>query len=292
MVTVGWEDHRNIVESSVDLYAVSVDSDGNLGAEQLISNQFGDQTNLALSFADDNSSVLYAAWQDYDGFQHDIYVKNLTTDTDAEQITTLTTENKAPALRTVNGSRYLVAWEDIRGGIHSDLYFYDSHPDSRGHADEGVPVSTSVLNQMQPQILPFAGSNPDSLTYIIVWQDMRSSGKTELTNIYAQAYSGQMPVSIDEVVVAQEFKVGSAYPNPFNGAVSIPIENMRGTNLDLYIYDLKGREILHETLGTQAGHTYTWSGQNHLGLNLSSGVYMVSVVSDTQLYTQKVMFIK
>lgn len=292
MVTIGWEDLRNVSESSVDLYAVSVDTDGNLGAEQLISNQFGDQTNLVLSYADDQSSVLYAAWQDYDGFQHDIYVKNLTTDTAAEQITTLTTENKAPALRTINGSRYLVAWEDIRNEIHSDLYFYDSHPDSRGHAQEGVPLSLAVLNQMQPQIVPFAGSNPDSLSYLIAWLDMRSSGKTELTNIYAQAYSGQMPVAVDDVVVAQEFKVGSAYPNPFNGAVTIPIENTSAGDLDLYIYDLRGREILHESLGNHAGHSYTWRGQNHLGQYLSSGVYLVSVVSGTQLQTQKIMFIK
>ncbi|MBT6001286.1 MAG: T9SS type A sorting domain-containing protein, partial [Candidatus Marinimicrobia bacterium] len=292
MLTIAWEDLRNVSESSVDLYAVSVDTDGNLGAEQLISNQFGDQTNLALSFADDNSSTLYAAWQDYDGFQHDIYVKNLTTDTAAEQITTLPTENKAPALRAISGSRYLVAWEDVRNGIHSDLYFYDSHPDSRGHGAEGVPLSLAILNQMQPQIVSFAGSNPDSLSYLITWQDMRSSGKTELTNIYAQAYSGQMPVSVDEVVVAQEFKVGSAYPNPFNGAVTIPIENLGTTNLDLHIYDLKGREILHESLENHTGHNYTWRGQNRLGKNLSSGVYLISIVSETQLHTQKVMFIK
>ncbi len=292
MISIAWEDLRNVAESSVDLYAVMVDTDGNLGAEQLISNQFGDQTNVALSFGDDNMSVLYAAWQDYDGFQHDIYVKNLTTDTAAEQITTLTTENKAPALRAINGSRYLLAWEDGRNGIHSDLYFYDSHPHSRGHGAEGVPLSLAVLNQMQPQIIPFADSSPDSLSYLIVWQDMRSSGKTELTNIYAQAYSGQMPVSVDEVMVAQDFKLGSAYPNPFNGSVTIPIEKSQESNLDLYIYDLKGREIHYESLGHQGGSSYTWNGQNHIGQNLSSGVYMVSVVSGTQFSTQKIMFLK
>ena len=291
-ITIGWEDLRNAAESSVDLFSVIIDTDGNLSEEQLISNAFGDQTELELSFADDNSSVLYAAWQDYDGFQHDIYVKNLTTDTAAEQITTLQSENKDPALRTISGSRYIVAWEDVRNGIHSDIYFYDSHPDGRGHGAEGVPLSTAVLNQKQAQIVPFTGSNPDSLTYLIAWLDMRSSGKTELTNIYAQAYSGQMPVSIDEVVVAQEFKIGSAYPNPFNGSVNIPIENLRGADLDLYIYDLKGREILHESLGSQSGRIYTWEGQNRFGQDLSSGVYLVSIGSETQLHTQKVMFIK
>ena len=121
---------------------------------------------------------------------------------------------------------------------------------------------------------------------------MRSSGKTELTNIYAQGYNAQLTTSLDNVVVAQDFKVGSAYPNPFNGAVNIPIENMGAGNLDLYIYDLKGREILHESLGNQSGRIYTWRGQNRLGMDLSSGVYVVSIVSETQLHTQKVMFIK
>jgi len=292
LVTIAWEDLRNVAVSSVDLYAVTVDTDGNLGAEQLISDQFGDQTNLVLSYADDGSSVLYAAWQDYDGFQHDIYVKNLTTDTAAEQITTLETENKAPALRTINGSRYLLAWEDGRSGIHSDLYFYDSHPDARAHAAEGVPVCTAVLNQMQPLIVPFAHSNPDSLAYLVAWQDRRSSGKTELTNIYAQAYSGQFPVSVDEPVVAQEFKVGDAYPNPFNGAVNIPIQNAMGRDLDLYIYDLRGRQVLHETLANTRSGVYTWRGQNRAGQNLSSGVYLVSIVSETQVHSQKVMFVK
>ena len=292
LITIGWEDLRNLIISSVDLYAVTIDTDGELSEEQLINDDFGDQTELKLSFADDNSSVLYAAWQSYDGFQHDIFVKNLTTDTDAEQITTLTTENKTPALRAINGSRYLVVWEDGRLGIHTDLYFYDSHPYSRGHQMEGVALSRAVLNQMQPQIVPFADSNPDSLTYLIAWLDMRSSGKTELTNIYAQAYSGQMPVAIDDVVVAESFKVKAAYPNPFNGAVTIPIENGARANLDIYIYDIKGREVLHQNLGNHPNSSYTWNGKNGFGQTLSSGIYMLTIASDSRQNTQKIMLLK
>mgnify|MGYP002638551507 FL=1 len=292
LVYVAWEDLRNVAVSSVDLYLVQVDTDGNLSDEQIITNAFGDQTQLALSLADDQSSVLYAAWQDYDGFQHDIFVKNLTTDTEAEQITTLDTENKSPALRAVNANRYLLAWEDGRNGIHTDLYFYDSHPSSQGHGIEGVPLSLAVLNQMEPHIIPFADSHPDSLTYLIAWQDMRSSGKTELTNIYAQGYSGQFPVSIDSPVLAHDFQVGSAYPNPFNGAVTIPIENALKAGLEIHIYDLKGRDVFHENLGSSSGLSYTWNGLNMQGETLSSGVYVLAVATDRQTYSQKVMFLK
>ncbi len=292
IVYIAWEDLRNVAQSGVDLYVVQVDTDGNLGDEQLISNAFGDQTQLALSLADDMSSVLFAAWQDYDGFQHDIYVKNLTADTDADQITALETENKSPALRAVNANRYLVAWEDGRNGIHTDIYFYDSNPYSNGHGLEGVPLSLAILNQMEPQIIPFADSSPDSLTYLIAWQDMRSSGKTELTNIYAQGYNGQFPVSVDAPALAEDFAVNQAYPNPFNGAVTIPIENGLKADLDLRIYDLKGREVFHKKLGSAAGLSYTWNGLNAQGETLSSGVYLLAVSSNRHSYSQKIMFLK
>ncbi len=291
-ITVGWQDLRNIAESSVDLYAVTVNSDGTFGTEQLISNRFGDQTSLALSFADDASSVLYAAWHDYDGFQHDIFVKNLTLDSEPVQITTLDADNRTPALRAVTSTRYLLAWEDGRNGIHTDLYFYDSEPGSAANEPEGIPLSLSVLNQMQPQIVPFAINSADSMSYLIAWQDMRSSGKTELTNIFAQAYTGVTTVAVDAPVLAQDFRVGQAFPNPFNGAVTIPIENQDARDLSVRIYDLKGREIIHERLENHQISDYTWNGLDNQGQSLSSGVYLVSVESGVQRYSQKIMFLK
>jgi len=293
ILTIGWEDGRNTSVSGLDLYAVSIDADGNLGEEQLISNQFGDQSNLALSYSDDGSGILYAAWQDYDGFQHDVFVKNLTTDTEAEQITSLETENKNPALRAVTGDRFLLAWEDDRNGfqIHTDLYFYDSAPESPGHLAQGVPLSLSVLNQREPQIIPFSDNSTSDMGYMIVWQDMRSSGKTELTNIYAQAYTGRF-ASIDEPVVAQDFRVGDAYPNPFNGEVSIPIENLIGSNLEVHVYDLKGRLVFNENISEMRGQNYVWNGLSRGGNALSSGIYLISVRSDLQQNSQKIMLVK
>lgn len=292
LITVGWEDHRNVGVSGVDLYAVSIDTDGNLGVEQLISDRFGDQYVLALDLADDNSGELYAAWQDYDGFQHDVFVRDLTSGADAIQVTDDEFENKTPALRAVTATRYLLAWEDGRNGIHTDLYFFDSEPESPGHQAEGVPLSLAVLNQMEPQIIPFANNSPDSLAYLLAWKDMRSSGKTELTNIYAQAYTGRTPVGIDPPVLATEFKVGAAYPNPFNGAVTIPIENQAGATLDLRIYDLRGREILHKSLGVNNTSQYIWNGLDMGGQALTSGIYLVSIESDMQRFTQKLMYLK
>jgi len=292
LVTVAWEDQRNAAESGVDLYAVTVDGDGNLGTEQLISDRFGDQTEVVLSYADDNSQVLFAAWQDYDGFQHDIFVKNLTSDTEPVQITTLATENKQPALRAVSASRYLLAWEDGRLGISLDLYFYDSEPGAPGHVAEGIPLCQAVLNQKNPQIVPFADNSPDSMAYYLAWLDMRSSGKTELTNIYAQAYTGQTTAVKGAAILTDDFKLGQAYPNPFNGSVTIPVENSGGYALDLRIYDLKGRELLRRSLADHASNQYVWNALDLQGQPVSSGIYLISLTSGDMQSSQKVMLLK
>ncbi|MCF6238251.1 MAG: T9SS type A sorting domain-containing protein, partial [Candidatus Marinimicrobia bacterium] len=262
-----------------------------LGTEQLVSDSFGDQKNLQLSFADDHSGVLYAAWQDFNGFHYDIFAKNLTTDTAAEQITTLLSDDKNPALATVNASRYLLAWEDWSDEISTDLYFYDSEPGSPGNVSGGIPLSLAVLSQKEPRIVAFADNAPDSMNYLITWLDMRSSGKTELTNIYAQAYTSLI-VSIDEPVLAEAFELAAAFPNPFNGSVTLPIKNGSGSNLDLWVYDLQGREILHEQLSSDPGLNYVWNGLDRNGNTLSSGIYLISVASGNQRFSQKIMLLK
>ncbi len=292
LIHVAWEDQRDLANSGVDLYAISVNGSGELGQEQLLSNDFGDQTRVDLSIADDGSGVLYAAWQSFDGFQNDVFVKNLTTDTEPEQITTLETENWDPAIRAVTGDRFLVAWADGRPGIYTDVYMYDSEPGSAGHAENGIAVSSAVLNQMEPQIIPFADNSTTDMAYLIAWQDMRSSGKTELTNIYAQAYTGVATGINPEPQLVSDFKLGAAYPNPFNGSVTIPFSNPAGEALVLRIHDILGREIHSAQLQTAGQSVYTWTGQDLAGSVVSSGVYLVSVESASQRHSQKLMFLK
>lgn len=289
---IAWKDTRNFATSGVDLYLQSIDYDGNLGTESVISEAAGNQTEVALTLADDGSGVVYAAWQDFDGFQHDIFVRNLTTGTDAEQITDLDVENKLPAIRAVTGDRYLVAWEDSRPGLYTDLYFYDSESGSGANVANGVAASTALLNQMMPQIIPFPDSSPEAFKYLIVWQDMRSSGKTELRNIYAQAYLKYPVSTTPEPQLVKDFKLEAAYPNPFNGAVTIPFENPQGMELALRIYDVRGR-LQYETQLTQHGSgEFVWNGMNLAGNVLESGVYLLSVQGGVQQFTQKLMYLK
>ncbi len=292
-IILGWEDSRNAAVSGVDLYSNRIHPDGTFAAEFIISDATGDQTALALSPAADGSGAIYAAWEDYrDGVQHDIFVREISLPAAEEQITTEGSEDLDPALQALTADRFLVAWEDFRNGIHSDLYFYDSKPDVDGHADGGVPLSLAVLNQTDPIIKPYADSELDSMAYLIVWLDMRASGKTELTNIYGQVYA--TPSSNRTApVLASDFRVGPAYPNPFNGGVNVPVQVLQQEEVKLYIYDLRGREI-HRSRSVMAGRQVLhWNGRDQTtGKTAHSGVYLVRVVSPTGSVEQKLLLLK
>jgi len=290
---IGWHDARQAATNGVDLYYRSVTSDGTLGEELTVVESSGDQTELALSLADDDSGVLYAAWEDYrDGLQHDIFVRELNSSSSEIQITTESSEDLAPALRVVSASHFFVVWEDFRNGIHSDLYFYDSEIGHEYNVPGGVPLCVDVLNQSDPQIAAYADNSPDSSAYIIVWEDMRSSGKTELTNIYAQGYiEGAVAIDDDEVTV-QDFQVMPAFPNPFNGTTSIPVELNRPGMVKLTIHDLQGREIFSQSEYLSGNQTLQWIGHTDDLQELGSGVYIARIEFADQSLSQKLIYLR
>jgi len=87
----------------------------------------------------------------------------------------------------------------------------------------------------------------------------------------------------------------SAYPNPFNGEVTIPYstsENFAGT---LTIYDLKGREVYSTILqhAIPAEYAFHWNGQDRHGASLDSGIYLVQITSPGfGSHSQKISILK
>ncbi len=289
---VAWEDPRNILNGT-DLYLRAISRDGNAGNEWAFAAGPGDQSQLELALSDDGSGVLYAAWSDFsDGVQHNLWVRNLTVRTPAVQVTDLSTEELHPALRVISAERFLLAWEDYRGGIHSDIYLYDSDPAGAAHVTNGIVVCDAVLDQTDPQIVPFADSSPEIPRYAIVWEDKRSSGKSELQNIYAQAYY-DVNVGVEPSNIPRSFVISSPYPNPFNGLVRFSVEIPETGLVTWSIYDLQGRVIYQRSDQLSAGrHNLFWRGINNYDEAVGSGVYLLVVNYRSRVFTHKLLYIK
>ena len=88
-------------------------------------------------------------------------------------------------------------------------------------------------------------------------------------------------------------KLGNIFPNPFNLNVSFPIFSNRSQFLDIKIYDISGRSVFEDKILVNDGkNIYNWSGINHYGTDVPSGVYFFIANSKNESKIKKIMCIK
>jgi len=84
------------------------------------------------------------------------------------------------------------------------------------------------------------------------------------------------------------------YPNPFNNEVNILFNTNYKADILLEIHNLKGASI-HKLLLPQSkrgNHHFRWNGKNTHGDILNSGVYIITVSTDTEIATKKILLLK
>lgn len=71
------------------------------------------------------------------------------------------------------------------------------------------------------------------------------------------------------------------FPNPANPAVTITFDLARERDLNLGVYDMRGRRVVELRRGSYAAgrHTVTWQGRDQDGRAVASGVYLVRLTA-------------
>jgi YVTN family beta-propeller protein len=74
----------------------------------------------------------------------------------------------------------------------------------------------------------------------------------------------------------------AAHPNPFNPVTRIEFSLVQDATIDLAVYDLQGRRVrtLSHERRPEGVHTVTWDGRDGAGRAVSSGVYLVRLITD------------
>lgn len=93
-----------------------------------------------------------------------------------------------PFLYTSLNNSLLVVWEDSRNG-YADIYFQELINGEESYTNNGSVVCDGFHNQLNPKIDIL--SEQTEISYLIYWDDMRSSGKDPLINIFAQKFVQQ-----------------------------------------------------------------------------------------------------
>ena len=87
----------------------------------------------------------------------------------------------------------------------------------------------------------------------------------------------------------------SAYPNPFNNAVTLPFTLKSPGTLRLVIYNIEGQVVYRRRYTTplQAGrHQLKWQGVTQRNMPVASGEYIVQFRTKNVVNSQKILLIK
>ena len=90
-------------------------------------------------------------------------------------------------------------------------------------------------------------------------------------------------------IVPTEFKIGAAYPNPFNPSTTLEIAVPEAGYVSVQVYNVMGQVVATLAEGQMAANTYqfTWNAGD-----MASGMYFVKAQLGDQIGTQKLMLLK
>jgi hypothetical protein len=87
-----------------------------------------------------------------------------------------------------SGHSYLIAWEDSRNSSGSsadeDIYFQEYKDDALSFPSGGEKITTFTQKQERPIIAQYSDDS-----FVIIWEDYRSTGKEFCANLYGQSFS-------------------------------------------------------------------------------------------------------
>jgi hypothetical protein len=113
---------------------------------------------------------------------------------------------------------------------------------------------------------------------------------------------GESPQFLGKVILAEPPKQSLLlpnYPNPFNPKTWIPYQLASQARVTLYLYDAKGSLVRTIELGQRKAGYYInkqraihWDGKNTASESVASGVYFITLKTDSFSVTRKIVLIK
>ena len=96
-------------------------------------------------------------------------------------------------------------------------------------------------------------------------------------------------LSADDFVWPEDFKISNIYPNPFNPSANFDIEVPVYSNIEINIYNLQGKFIGSIFNGNLSKGVYqmSWDASAY-----SSGIYFISMKSESGTHTKKAILLK
>lgn len=94
--------------------------------------------------------------------------------------------------------------------------------------------------------------------------------------------------------VPTEYKLYQNYPNPFNPSTIIKYQLPENTFVKLNVYNSMGQLIKTLVNDIRAAGTYSieWHSDNDFGCNVSSGIYFYCLITNNNVFTNKMVLVR
>ncbi|PID27636.1 MAG: hypothetical protein CSB55_08155 [Candidatus Cloacimonadota bacterium] len=108
-------------------------------------------------------------------------------------------------------------------------------------------------------------------------------------------------VANDDVVENIGISLKQNYPNPFslqaierNGATNIEFSSDKDEEINLSVFDVKGRLVKELVNGKTAKgpHTVSWDGKDYNNKNVASGIYFYRLKTSSRMTSKKIIVVK
>ncbi len=195
-IFVMWEDYQS---GNADLYGQFISYDGSILEDENgipITTDDRDQYHAQLTYNSIKNEIL-VVWENNVGTEDspDFNINGTFVDTenlilsDVFGIVEEVSSQTEPDVYTSQGGTYMILWRDGRLTIPGeppiyDIYYQEIGQDGFNFPAGGIAVCDFTFNQTNPQINLLSESSD---SYILFWNDMRSTGKQDLVNLYGQS---------------------------------------------------------------------------------------------------------
>lgn len=95
-------------------------------------------------------------------------------------------------------------------------------------------------------------------------------------------------------VIPTDFYMSEAYPNPFNPVTHVDFRLPHASDVSIKVYDMTGRSVKSLVNERKAAGSYkiSWDGTNDAGQAVSSGTYLMKMVTNEFSQSQKFTLVK
>lgn len=177
-----------------------------------------------------------------------------------------------------------------------DLHFYSNSecdPSAYGEGEKYKLVETNVANGIFSFTWYAPNTNVGKSVTVTATDPFNNTSEfsncQQIVMAAPKLFTGELQASKPET-----FALHQNYPNPFNPSTSIRFEVPERSDVSIKIYNVTGQLIrtLAERSYSAGQHEISWDGKNVAGKVVSSGTYVVKLVSGSFIQTRKMVLLR